>query len=318
MRLSERIEGIADGTPILCKACGAPAALGDDFTVRCGHCGAADALPADSLGRAMEIKSRLALAASRAAQLGGMDAALARVFEDRAAWLRATGLYLAVGLLAAASSGAQVLHTMASLPDASLAPRVLAAMVPGAIFAPGVLLGGCLAVAIALRYGRGLYRRDVQPLLLARPPAFAGAPFGCRACGGPLPGTRDTDVACPFCRTTNLVPAAWHGAHADALFAEASALQSAAHGASARTVELAARVRVAFFVVWGVSVAIVFALGAAIGSRVTRETLCQGRPVRAYSAHAEVRDARCVERSVAGDDRHSGAARGRVRRRARE
>lgn len=241
-----QLTGLPEGTPILCRACGAPSVLADTGELRCQHCGAAEQLPADALGRVLEIKNRLSLAASRAAQASGMDRALGHIYEDRGAWLRVTGLYLTIALLSMAMGVVSLWGAVEQASTVGQGTEVLLVALPGMLAAPMLLLGGCIGVAVALTYGGVLYRRDVRPLLLASPPAYQGAPFGCRACGGALPMSRDIDVACPYCRTANLVPTAWHGAHVSGLVAEAEARRASTHGASARSITLAGRVRTAF------------------------------------------------------------------------
>jgi hypothetical protein len=73
--------------------------LASDLSVSCRYCGAHDVLPPDDLGRALDIKNRLALAEQRSLQLRGIDAALASVFEDRMAFLRVAGIYFALSAL---------------------------------------------------------------------------------------------------------------------------------------------------------------------------------------------------------------------------
>lgn len=255
-----QLTGLPEGTPILCRGCGAPAALDDAGVVRCKHCGTSEQLPSDALGRALEIKARLALARSRAAQATGIDAALAHIYEDRRAWLRVTGLYLAVALVSTAggiAGGAEGVYRASAVGQGL---EVLLVMAPGLFALPSLLLGGCFGVAVSLAYGRGIYRREVRPLLLATPPIYEGAPFACRACGGPLPVSRDVDIACAYCSTSNLVPAAWHGAHSTVLAAEANALRANNHGASARAITLASRLQMVFFVATGAWVSVCFVL----------------------------------------------------------
>src|SRR5262245_2049023 len=90
--------GLPEGTPILCRRCGGAMNLLADASVSCRYCGAHDQLPADQLGRVLEIKNRLAMAESRTAQVKGFDATFAHVFEDPKAFLRVMGVYLVVGV----------------------------------------------------------------------------------------------------------------------------------------------------------------------------------------------------------------------------
>ena len=60
-----------------------------ELTIHCGYCGADDQLPADELGRALELKRRVQKTAHAVAQLSGVQAALAFIFEDRGAFAMA-------------------------------------------------------------------------------------------------------------------------------------------------------------------------------------------------------------------------------------
>jgi DNA-directed RNA polymerase subunit RPC12/RpoP len=217
-------------------------ALQADASVWCRYCGARDVLPADELGRVLEIKNRLALAEQRAAQVKGFDATFAGVFEKPGAFVRVMGVYVVMGLLVATMSGFQLFT--AFLPNADkLGDAAIAQVVLGQLMGPLLLLGFGFSLGAALLTGRRHYRRRVRPLLLASRPAQPNAPFGCRACGGALPPSRDADVSCPYCRTMNLVPKELHGSHAAELYQQAEAARQQLHRAHGALVRISAKMR---------------------------------------------------------------------------
>ncbi|MDQ3037019.1 MAG: hypothetical protein M3Y87_31790, partial [Myxococcota bacterium] len=67
-----------------------------------------------------------------------------------------------------------------------------------------------------------------------------------------------------------LVPTAWHRAHASGLAAEADARRAATHGASARSITLASRVRTTFFVATGAWVILMVVLPMMLAGLVSR------------------------------------------------
>ena len=225
--------GLPEGTPILCRNCGGGTLLHADASIVCQYCGTRDQLPADELGRVLEIKNRLAQAVQRAAQVKGFDATFAGVFENPASFVRVMGMYVALGLLVAAMSAYQLYTTF--LPNIDkLGQDVIVEVILGQLMAPLMMLGFGFSLGAALLTGRRHYRRRVRPLLMASRPVQPNAPFACRACGGNLPPARGADVQCPYCRTLNLVPQELHGSHAAALFQEAEAAKQQlyrAHGA---------------------------------------------------------------------------------------
>jgi len=79
--------------------------------------------------------------------------------------------------------------------------------------------------------------------LLANRPSQPNAPLACRVCGGNLPAARSADVACPYCRTLNLVPQELHGSHAAALFQEAEAARQQLQRAHGALVRISAKMR---------------------------------------------------------------------------
>lgn len=252
------LDGLPEGTPVLCKRCGAPARLAPHASasipgtsaiwVCCDHCGNLDELPADSLGRVLEIKNRLALAASRAMQAGSMDRALAHVFEGRYTWLKLVSPY-AIALLGSAASSISALMNPSNLPLAAIVTSLTPLLFAGA---------GGVALWLALLRGRWLFRARIRPHLLAKPPMYEGAPLSCRACGGPLPQSRDVEIACPFCRTSNLVPHSWHGAQASALAREAEQYRASVHTASARSMHLGQSVTRTFVVAFAILMGAVY------------------------------------------------------------
>ncbi len=229
---------LPEGTPILCRSCGGHARLLADSSLACPYCGGRDALPPDELGRALEIRRRLTEAEQRAAHVRGVDAALAGVFEDPMAFVRVAGLYVAVASLVVGASLVNL--ALGVLPNVGhLGLADLAAMILGQAMAPLFLLAMALSLGTALLAGRIHYRRALRPLLLARPPPQAGAPFACRACGGELPPSRSASTVCVYCRATNLVPAALHGRLAAELAHEAEEAQRRVRQANVATMTIA-------------------------------------------------------------------------------
>lgn len=235
-----RAGSLPEGTPVLCRRCGSGMRLLANMAVQCRSCGAIDSLPADELGRMLEIKSRLTLAEQRALQVRGVDATLAVIFEDRAAFLRVSGLYVAVALLVTALGSAQLV----SLPNLdAMPPGLLLEMLLNQAIGPLILVGIGLSFAVALGYGRYHYRKAIRPLLLAKPPGQPGARARCRVCGGDLPEARSVDVRCGYCHSLNLIPKVLHQGQAEALSREAEALKARIAGANVHTVSLAKRMR---------------------------------------------------------------------------
>ena len=228
---------LPEGTPILCRQCGGHMQLAAEGTVTCPFCGARDVLPADELGRALEIKRRLADAERRAAHVRGFDGALAGAFEDRMAFVRVMGVYVVLGgLLLAASLVNLVTMVLPNLGEASFGTII--EIVVGQALAPIIVLGIGLSLGVALFAGRVYYRRRVRPLLVARPPSQAGAPFACRVCGGGLPAARSTSVTCRYCNATNLTPRELHGRLAENLSREADDARRQLHQANVATMSI--------------------------------------------------------------------------------
>jgi hypothetical protein len=193
-----------EGAPVLCKRCGAPTDAQPDLSLRCRFCGTPDRLPPDELGRALEIRGRLAMAASRVAQVASSEAALASIFERRGAFWSVMGPFPVVALLVVAYAVFGAYSTLSSLPD-SVPDDVRLQLLVASAYGPFFILGITLSFPLALLVGRISYARNVRPLLAARPPQYAGAPMRCRACGAGLPPTRDAFVTCAFCRTQNVL-----------------------------------------------------------------------------------------------------------------
>jgi hypothetical protein len=244
--------GLPEGTPILCRHCGGGMSLHADSSVVCHYCGARDVLPADQLGRVLEIKNRLALAEQRAAHVKGFDATFASIFEDPRAFVRVMGVYIVFGLFVLAMSASQFyehfLPNMGKLDDA-----VVAQVVIGQLMGPVAIMGFGLSLGVSLWVGRFNYRKHVRPLLIARAPRQPNAPFACRACGGGLPPARGADVPCPYCRTLNLVPKELHGRHAHALMNEAESARQQLHLAHGAVMSISGRMRTAL-ILCGVAV----------------------------------------------------------------
>jgi len=247
---------LPEGTPILCRRCGGAMNLLGDSSVSCRYCGAHDQLPADQLGRVLEIKNRLALAESRTAQVKGFDATFAHVFEDPKAFLRVMGVYIVMGLLVLAMSVSAMVSGVLPNIDKYDTGTLLQVLL-GQMMGPALMLGFGASFGISLWVGRRHYRKQVRPLLIARPPSHPNAPFACRACGGGLPAARGAEVKCEYCHTLNLVPKELHGAQAAALLREAETARqqlSRAHGA---LMSISTKMRTALLV----SGVLVFALG---------------------------------------------------------
>ncbi|CAN5666364.1 hypothetical protein BH09MYX1_BH09MYX1_50620 [soil metagenome] len=195
------------GAPILCRRCGAPCDVAPDASLRCRHCGAIDRLPTDELGRALEIRGRLVVAASRVAQVSGTERAVAGIFEGRRAFFTLMGPWPILALLITASAAWNVHETLSALPP-SVPASVRTEIIVAAAYGPLFVIGIALSFPMALIVGRMSYRGRTRTQLLARPPLGQGAPMRCRACGGDLPSATDAFVTCRYCRTQNLVTAA--------------------------------------------------------------------------------------------------------------
>jgi hypothetical protein len=205
----------AQQIPVLCARCGGAAVPADDGALHCPFCGHDDRLPADQLGRALELKRRLASAAASAAQLRGMESGLAHVFEDRWAFVRVTGPWLLIAPVILAYSLVSAWPFIEKAP-----PGFRAGMIINALIGPMFIAGILIAIAVALAVGRFSYRRKVRPLMYARTPRAPGLPARCRACGGDLPDGRGPYLVCSFCSTHNLVTPEIQAHSAAALEAE--------------------------------------------------------------------------------------------------
>jgi hypothetical protein len=237
---------LPEGTPILCRNCGGGTDLLPDASIACRYCGARDRLPADQLGRVLEIKNRLALAESRTAQVRGFDATFAHVFEDPKAFLRVMGAYLVVGLLVLGMSASNFIEFLPSMQK--LEPKMVGSVLLGQLMGPMIMLGIAASFGVSLWVGRRHYRKRVRPLLIARPPAYPNAPFACRACGGGLPPARGAEVSCQYCHTLNLVPKELHGGQAAALLHEAEAARQQLHRAHGALMSISSKMRLALIV----------------------------------------------------------------------
>lgn len=192
------------GAPILCSRCGGMGDMMPDASLRCRFCGNVDRLPPDELGRALEIRGRLVIAASRALQVTGTEKALAGVFEGKGAFFTLMGPWPILALLVTAnaiwSAHASLSTLPAIVPDSTRVELVVAAM-----YGPIFVIGLALSFPFALLVGRRTYRKGVREKLMARPPTVPGAPMRCRACGAGLPAANDAFVSCRYCRTQNLL-----------------------------------------------------------------------------------------------------------------
>jgi len=236
------MSGLPEGTPILCRNCGGGMTLHADSSIVCRYCGARDVLPADELGRVLEIKNRLAMAEQRTAQVKGFDATFASVFEKPGSFVRVMGMYVVIGLLTLVMSAYQF-YTMLLPNIDKLNDGIIVEVILGQLMGPMLMIGFGASLGMALLTGRRHYRRRVRPLLMASRPAAHNAPFACRACGGALPPARAADVHCPYCRTMNLVPRELHGNHAAALFQEAESAKQQLHQAHGAIMSISGKMR---------------------------------------------------------------------------
>ncbi len=164
------------------------------------------------------------------AQLDGVQAALAHIFEDRAAFFRLTTPWLAVGAFVTVYQLVNAWPIIARSPAAyRLGFALYAAM--GTLWLSGI----ALSFVIALSLGRLLYRRNVRPLLQGRPPRVPGQPQRCRGCGADLPDERGPLVRCQYCSTHNLVSAHTAAESTSLLLAEERAYRARAAHASRAT-----------------------------------------------------------------------------------
>jgi hypothetical protein len=227
-------------------------------TASCRFCGAVDALPPDELGRVLDVKNRLTTARQRALDVRGFDAALARIFEDKGAFVRAAGLYAVVSLILLGFALSGLVTDVLPLAERNVGPEVIAQLAAAHATAPALAGGVTISIVLALAVGRRHYRARLRPLLVPRPPTAVGLPFRCRACGGDLPPVRTADVSCPYCTATNLLPKELAGHMASVLFREAEAARAQVHGASTTTMGIGLRMRRVAIV--GVALSVILAL----------------------------------------------------------
>jgi hypothetical protein len=193
-----------EGAPILCRRCGGASEMAPDASLRCRFCGNVDRLPPDELGRALEIRGRLVLAAARVAQVTGTERALAGIFEGSGAFFTLMGPWPILALLVTANAAWGIHQSLSTLP-AIVPDETRVDLVVAGLYGPIFVIGLALSFPIALLVGRRTYRRGVRSKLMARPPLAPGAPMRCRACGAGLPSARDAFVTCRYCRTQNLL-----------------------------------------------------------------------------------------------------------------
>ena len=201
-----------------------------DLSLHCSYCGRDDQLPVDELSRALELRERVRLAAGSVSQLDGVQAALAHIFEDRAAFFRLTMPWLVVGAFVTFYQLVNGWPIIARSPAAYRFGFALYAAM-GTLWISGI----ALSFVIALSLGRLSYRRNVRPLLQSRPPRVPGQPLRCRGCGADLPDERGPLVRCRFCSTHNLVSAHTATESTALLLAEERAYRDRAAQASRAT-----------------------------------------------------------------------------------
>lgn len=180
--------------PVLCRNCSGPVEPQADLTLQCPYCDTEDELPEDALKRAMEIKRRIAGAARSVAQLKGINAVVAPLFEKRRLFFSLVGSGFGLTLLAVVCV---VFFALSSGGDAVKQGMFLALY----LFVP---IGFVLSVCVALTVGRWTYRRQIRSQLLARAPREPGGSFRCRACGGDLPHAQTMLIKCEYCGTHSL------------------------------------------------------------------------------------------------------------------
>ena len=219
-----------------------------------------DALPPDELGRVLEIRGRLALAASRVAQISGSEAALASIFERRGAFVAVMGPWPVIAAIVLAFSAYQTCATLAALPAAVPDSTRIDLAVAGA-YGPFFVLGITLAFPIALLVGRVSYARNVKPLLAAKVARYAGAPMRCRACGADLPSERSAFVTCRYCRTPNLLSQPVAAEAARRLDQEMAGYRARASGVLAGTTRASTHMTRTLFVVFAVVYVGIFVFG---------------------------------------------------------
>jgi hypothetical protein len=169
------------------------------------------------------------MAASRVAQLEGVEGALASIFEGRGAFLRVLGPWPLLALVVCGYGIYSAIVTVENLPKAA-GDAVAAELIVAHAYGPLFVLGITVSFPTALLVGRSLYRRRVRPLLAARPPRWPGAPMRCRGCGADLRPSREAFSPCPYCRTQNLVGEGAGADHARRLEEEAAAYRARASG----------------------------------------------------------------------------------------
>jgi hypothetical protein len=218
-----------EGIPTLCKRCGGDARLDGPTVLRCVYCGNVEELPGDQQARIFELQSRLRIAAAQAAQLQGTEAALGRIFEEKAAFVRLATPFAFVFVISIVYAAVNVRTAFESTNDTSIQLQLVA----GSLMGPFLIGGFVLSCVLALAVGRFSYARTVRPRLRARSALFPGAPMRCRACGGPLLAQRVAHVTCAYCNTTNLLSHEHAADAAKRLAEEAAEYRARAGGAVA-------------------------------------------------------------------------------------
>jgi hypothetical protein len=186
--------------PVRCGGCLGPARLEWDGKVSCPYCGRIDHLPPDELGRALELKRRVAAAAAAVQQMRGMESSLSWIFERRGAIWRISGFYFVFAFLVLGYIVVGNWQILSHAP-AALRPTFFLNVVEGPLWVAGIGFAMCAGLFV----GRARYRRAVRPNLIAHAPRETGLPARCRACDGDLPDRRDPLVVCEYCDTQNLV-----------------------------------------------------------------------------------------------------------------
>jgi DNA-directed RNA polymerase subunit RPC12/RpoP len=186
--------GLGQGVPAPCTRCGAPMIitppqfLHQDPELGCQYCGHREVLPKDAAERHRHLRLRL-LQVSRAREAGEAPLQTFKMMND--AWapslfmMGALGLYQSYGFL--------------SNWETSIKPAPQQALFGGV---PLAIAFGMVTGFLGMRH---VYRRRLEPLLLARPAQAPGLAVRCRNCGGDLPPVRAPQITCPHCSASNLL-----------------------------------------------------------------------------------------------------------------
>jgi len=201
--------GVGEGTPTPCTTCGAPMALSQPAFLHqtpelwCEFCGRRELLPADAADRHRHLRFRLMqLARAREAS----DAPLRSLKVMTEVWPIAIAVSAGMGLI----QSWNFVRGWQALGQVELSQAVFGAL-------PLAVAFGMLCGFLGMRH---VFRRQLRPLLRARPPRQVGLAVRCRNCGANLPALRAPELVCAHCGATNLLDAALTANAAELLAAE--------------------------------------------------------------------------------------------------